>query len=91
MKSSSQIPAISNITDQLVQNPKGINSNNIIFKLDQQFMKHLSIAYQERKFFLQIYLDYMKLMKNVLNVCLCIAMIYELLNEELTEACKIQN
>src|SRR5256885_889037 len=51
MKSSSQIPAISNITDQLVQNPKGINSNNIIFKLDQQFMKHLSITYQEQKFF----------------------------------------
>jgi len=49
MKSSSQASAISfnNTTNYLIQNPKGMDSDNIIFQLDLQYMKDLSITYQE--------------------------------------------
>jgi hypothetical protein len=53
MKTSIQVPAISfinNINNQhTVQNPKGIDFNNIIIRLDLQYMKDLSFTYQERK------------------------------------------
>jgi len=51
MKSSPQASAISfnNTTNHLIQNPKGMDSDNIIFQLDLQYMKDLSITYQERK------------------------------------------
>src|SRR5687768_2686891 len=51
MKSSSQVPAIpfNNATNQLIQNPKGIDSRNIIFQLNLQYMKYLNVTYQERK------------------------------------------
>ena len=52
MKASAQISAIpfNNIVNQLtIQNPKGIDSNNIITHLNLRFMKNLSTSYQERK------------------------------------------
>ena len=39
MKSSSQVPTVpfNNVTNQLIQNPKGIDSENIIFQLNLQY------------------------------------------------------
>ncbi|RIA96605.1 hypothetical protein C1645_815121 [Glomus cerebriforme] len=43
MKSSFQVPTVpfNNTTNQLIQNPKGIDSRNIIFQLNLQYMKYL--------------------------------------------------
>jgi hypothetical protein len=51
MKSSLQASAIpfKNNTGQSIQNPKGIDFNNIISQLDSKYMKDLSITYQEQK------------------------------------------
>jgi len=51
MKSSFQVLAIpfNNATNQLIQNLKRIDSRNIIFQLNLQYMKYLNITYQERK------------------------------------------
>jgi hypothetical protein len=53
MKSSTQVSAIpfNNVTNQLIQNPKGFDSSIIILQLDLKYMKDLSITYQERKKF----------------------------------------
>jgi hypothetical protein len=52
MKASAHFSAIpfNNVANQLtIQNPKGIDSSNIIIQLDLQHMKNLNITYQERK------------------------------------------
>src|SRR6266498_3094371 len=52
MKAFTQIPTIpfKNITNQLtIQNPRGIDFNNIIIQLDLRYMEILSTTYQERK------------------------------------------
>ena len=76
MKASTQISAVpfNNITDQsIIQNPKGIDSSNIIIQLKLRYMKILGMAYQDRKDFL-IYLNHQVTM-NVLNIYLCTIMI----------------
>src|SRR2546421_5420688 len=65
MKASTQISAVpfNNITDQsIIQNPKGIDSSNIIIQLKLRY----GMAYQDRKDFL-IYLNHQVTM-NVLNI-----------------------
>ncbi len=54
-------------------------------------MKDLSIIYQKQKNFLQIYLNYLKLIRDILNIYLYIIMIYEFLNEKMIETYKIQS
>jgi hypothetical protein len=51
LKSSAKVSAIPFInTNQLtIQNPKGMDFNNIISHLDLRYMKDLSITYQEQK------------------------------------------
>ena len=51
MKASTQFLAIPFTDKLLIQNPKGIDFNNIIIQLDSKYMKSLSITYQNQKFF----------------------------------------
>jgi len=58
MKASTQISAVpfNNITDQsIIQNPKGIDSSNIIIQLKLRYMKILGMAYQDRKDFFNLF------------------------------------
>ena len=58
MKASTQIFAVpfNNITDQsIIQNPKGIDSSNIIIQLKLRYMKILGMAYQDRKDFFNLF------------------------------------
>jgi hypothetical protein len=53
MKSSTQVSAIpfNNVTNQLIQNPKGFDSSIIILQLDLKYMEDFSITYREQKKF----------------------------------------
>jgi len=54
MKASTQIFSVpfDNIVNQsIIQNPKGVDSSNIINQLESRYMEILSITYQDRKGF----------------------------------------
>jgi len=57
MKASTQVSSIpfNNITDQSIQNPRGVDSNIIINQLELKYMKILGITYQDRKDFFNLF------------------------------------